>query len=58
MNRSDKFDSRAVVGKLVRFEAHNIYRIWLPKEQKVIRTTNVCFDEGCPEFGLAKEDKN
>ncbi|KAI0997286.1 Retrovirus-related Pol polyprotein from transposon TNT 1-94 [Podosphaera aphanis] len=47
IKRSDKFASRAQIGKLVGYEAHNIYRVWIPKLHKVIRSTNVSFDEEC-----------
>ena len=43
--RGDKFSSRAKKGILVGFEADNIYKIWIPAEHKVVRSTNVTFDE-------------
>ena len=43
--RGDKFSSRAKKGILVGFEADNICKIWIPAEHKVVRSTNVTFDE-------------
>jgi hypothetical protein len=56
IKRGDKFRSRAVEGKLVGYEpgAHNIYRVWIPLQHKVIRTTNVSFDES--RFTLDNSD--
>jgi hypothetical protein len=41
----DKMQPRAHIGYLVGYEATNIYRIWIPSEQKVVRTTDVTFNE-------------
>ena len=49
VKRGNKFMSKALVGKLVGFEGHNVYRIWLPNKHKVVRSTNVRFDEECIE---------
>lgn len=45
VTRGAKFDSRTKLGRLVGYETYNIFRIWLPSEHKIIRTTNVTFDE-------------
>jgi hypothetical protein len=45
--RSDKFTSRCDIGKLVGYErgTHNIFYVHVPSRNKVIRTSNVTFDE-------------
>lgn len=40
-----KFDPRALKGYLVGFEASNIYRVWSPITNRVIRTRDVKIDE-------------
>lgn len=40
-----KLDTRCHLGYLVGFEGHNIYRIWIPSQRKVIRTRDVRFNE-------------
>ena len=40
-----KVSPRAHIGYLVGYEASNIYRIWVPVLDRVIRTRNVRFDE-------------
>lgn len=40
-----KTASRAHVGYLVGYEGSSIYRIWVPKKGRVIRTANVTFQE-------------
>lgn len=40
-----KFDPRALKGYLVGFEASNIYRVWSPITNRVIRTRDVKVDE-------------
>ena len=42
---SHKMKPRALIGYLVGYEALNIWRIWLPKQQRVIRARDVVFDE-------------
>jgi len=42
---TDKFDPRALKGYLVGFEASNIYRIWIPATDRVVRTRDVKIDE-------------
>jgi len=39
--RKNKFDSRCRIGYLVGFEGHNIYGIWIPDREAVIRTRDV-----------------
>jgi hypothetical protein len=45
--RGDNFPSRVLVGKLVRYErgVTNIFYVYVPSKGKVIRTSNVEFDE-------------
>jgi hypothetical protein len=45
--RSDKFISRYDIGKLVSYErgTYNIFYVYVPSRNKVIRTSNVTFDE-------------
>ena len=43
--RSHKFEPRGLKGYLVGYEGENIYRIWFPNSDKVVRSTNVTFDE-------------
>jgi hypothetical protein len=47
VQRGDKFSSRVLVGKLVRYErgATNIFYVYVPAKGKVVRTSNVEFDE-------------
>ena len=56
--RGDKFASRAKKGTLVRFEGNtNIYgyRVWIPQDHKVIRSTSVTFGETSCGTGLTHE---
>ena len=41
--RGDKLEDRTIVGYLVGFEGSNIYRIWLPKNKRIIRVRDVRF---------------
>jgi hypothetical protein len=45
--RGDKFISRYDIGKLVGYErgTHNIFYVYVPSRNKVVRTSNVTFDE-------------
>jgi hypothetical protein len=45
--RSDKFLSRVLIGKLIRYErgVTNIFYVYVPTKGKVVRTSNVEFDE-------------
>ncbi|KAI6787438.1 hypothetical protein KC343_g10664 [Hortaea werneckii] len=59
--RADKFSSRVGIGKLVGYErgAHNIYYIYVPSLHKVVRSSNVDFDESrfdCEEDDAAEGD--
>jgi transposase InsO family protein len=47
VQRGDKFSSRVLVGKLVGYErgATNIFYVYVPAKGKVVRTSNVEFDE-------------
>lgn len=42
---TNKFDPRALRGYLVGFEASNIYRVWIPATNRVLRTRDVRIDE-------------
>ncbi|KAK2728918.1 reverse transcriptase domain protein [Colletotrichum kahawae] len=44
-NKSHKTDPRAHIGYLCGYESTNIYRIWIPALDKVMRTRDVTFDE-------------
>jgi len=59
LKRADKLESRALTGHLVGYDSTNIFRIWLPTKDRVIRTRDVVFEpakfyeglQGCaPEF--------
>ena len=41
----NKLDPRCSIGYLVGWDSTNIFRIWIPSLQKVIRTRDVTFDE-------------
>ena len=41
-----KLEERAHVGHLVGYDSTNIFRIWIPSRQRVIRTRDVMFNEG------------
>ena len=43
--RKEKMLPRAQIGYLVGYDAHNIWRIWIPKDKKVIRARDCQFDE-------------
>lgn len=43
--KGEKMESRTYVRYLVGFEASNIWRIWLPEQNRVLRTRDVVFDE-------------
>jgi hypothetical protein len=47
IERGDKYSSRVLVGKLVRYErgVTNIFYVYVPTKGKVVRTSNVEFDE-------------
>jgi hypothetical protein len=44
LKRADKLESRALIGHLVGYESTNIFRIWLPTKNEVIRTRDVVFE--------------
>ena len=44
--RGDKLAPRALIGYLVGWDSTNIWRVWMPSAQKVIRTRDVVFLEG------------
>src|ERR1700730_7563158 len=41
----DKIEPRAHIGYLVGYDSTNIFRIWIPSQEKVISTRDVTFDE-------------
>ncbi|RYP57204.1 hypothetical protein DL771_011506 [Monosporascus sp. 5C6A] len=43
--RLKKMDPRAYIGYLVGYVASNIYRVWIPSQQRVITVRDVTFDE-------------
>jgi hypothetical protein len=43
--RKDKLEPRAHLGYLVGYDSSNIYRIWVPSIERVLRTRDVTFDE-------------
>ena len=43
--KTNKLEPRAKLGHLVGYESTNIYRIWIPATNKVIRTRDVTFDK-------------
>lgn len=45
LKRADKLSSRALIGHLVGYDSTNIFRIWLPNKDEVIRVRDVVFDE-------------
>jgi hypothetical protein len=60
--RGDKFSSRMGIGKLVSYErgAHNIFYIYIPSLHKVVRSSNVDFDESrfdCEEDDTIESNK-
>ncbi|KAI0993124.1 hypothetical protein K3495_g15060, partial [Podosphaera aphanis] len=44
---SRKLDDRAEIGMLVGYEGQHIFRVYIPSRRKVIRSSNVRFDEKC-----------
>ena len=43
--RKAKFEPRAQIGYLVGIEASNIYRVWIPTTNRIIRSRDVRIDE-------------
>ena len=43
--KSEKLKPRAHIGYLVGYDSTNIFRIWIPSKQRVIRTRDVTFDK-------------
>jgi hypothetical protein len=43
--RLAKLALRAAIGYLVGYKAHNIWRIWIPSNRRVIRARDVQFNE-------------
>lgn len=43
--RTEKLQARSHIGYLVGFDSTNVYRVWIPSLNKIIRTRDVIFDE-------------
>ncbi|CAD6505921.1 BgTH12-06853 [Blumeria graminis f. sp. triticale] len=43
--RLKKMQPRALIGYLVGYDSRNIYRVWMPSKEKVIRTRDVVFND-------------
>ena len=43
--RLKRFDPRAWIGFLIGYSSSNIYRVWIPAQNKVISTRDVIFNE-------------
>jgi hypothetical protein len=58
--RSDKFTSRCDISKLVSYErgTHNIFYVYIPSRNKVVRTSNVTFDESRFDTTIDNENDN
>jgi hypothetical protein len=44
VKRGDKLESRTMIGYLVGYDSTNIFRIWLPSKDRVMRTRDVVFE--------------
>jgi hypothetical protein len=44
VKRVDKLESRTIIGYLVSYDLTNIFRIWIPSKERVIRTRDVVFE--------------
>ncbi|EKG09416.1 Integrase catalytic core [Macrophomina phaseolina MS6] len=56
ITRSDKLQERALVGYLIGYDSTNIYRIWYPPGDRIIRTRDVTFDESSKYSPDEQED--
>ena len=45
MPRLDKPEPRALIGYLVGYDLSNIFRVWLPRENRIISSRDVEIDE-------------
>jgi hypothetical protein len=43
--RLEKLQARAHIGYLTGYDSSNIYRVWIPSQEKVVRTRDITFDE-------------
>src|SRR5439155_17231628 len=43
--KSHKLEPRAHIGYMVGYDSTNIYRIWIPSHEEVVRTRDVTFNE-------------
>jgi hypothetical protein len=44
IKRGDKLESRALIGHLIGYDSTNIFKIWLPTKDRVIRARDVVFE--------------
>jgi hypothetical protein len=44
VKRGDKLESRTMIGYLVGYDSTNIFRIWIPSKERVMRTRDVVFE--------------
>ena len=58
VQRGDKYSSRVLIGKLVGYErgATNIFYVYVPEKSRVVRTSNVDFDESRFDTGIDDTD--
>jgi hypothetical protein len=45
ITRRDKFTDRTIAGRLISYEGDNIYRIWIPEQRKIRRSSYMLFNE-------------
>jgi hypothetical protein len=45
VNRLQRFNPKAWIGYLVGYDSTNVYRVWNPIKNKVVRTRDVTFNE-------------
>jgi hypothetical protein len=46
VKRGDKLESRTLIGYLVGYDSSNIYRVWMPTKDQILRTRDVVFKPG------------
>ena len=46
VKRGDKLESRTLIGYLVGYDSSNIYRVWMPIKDQILRTRDVVFKPG------------
>jgi hypothetical protein len=55
--RGDKFADRTIAGRLIGYEGDNIYRIWIPEQRKIRRSSHVLFDEHAFDVTTGSEEE-